>query len=289
MLDLDLKRQVVAPRDAATLVLVRDAADAADATGGVEVFCVERHKKSGFMGGALVFPGGKLDDADKDDHWRALSTPPRPTRSPVAEDDAMLRALLVAACRESLEEAAILPVDGALTHAELLDLRARAAAKTATLDTLLCARGLRLDLAALRVFARWITPEAEARRFDTRFVMAAAPTGQPGAHDDRETVSSFWARPAAVLERFLAGAVQLAPPTHRTLDLLRTCANAAAALAWCETQVPLPVCPKLVPYGETMALVLPGDPQHDVRERRMPGTSRFVLRGERWLPEDAPA
>jgi hypothetical protein len=34
--------------------------------------------------------------------------------------------------------------------------------------------------------------------------------------------------------------------------------------------------------------VLPGDPAHDVRETRVPGRTRFVLRGERWLPEDAP-
>jgi 8-oxo-dGTP pyrophosphatase MutT (NUDIX family) len=282
MLELDVNRQGVTPRDAATLVLVRDAAD------GIEVFCVERHKKSGFMGGALVFPGGKLDEADKAPEWTTLTSAPRPTREPVAENDDMLRALLVAACRESLEEAAILPVLGELRHAELLELRARAAAKDASLAALLTQRGLRLDLGALRVFARWITPTAESRRFDTRFVMAAAPAGQPGAHDERETVSSFWAGPQTVLARFDAGEVQLAPPTHRTLDLLRGCANAAAALAWCDEQNLAPVCPRLVSQGDTMALVLPGDPEHDVPEARVAGTSRFVLRGERWLPEAAP-
>ena len=282
MLDLDVNRDGATPRDAATLVLVRDV------PGGIEVFCVERHKKSGFLGGALVFPGGKLDEADKDPEWTGLATAPRATRTPVAADNAMLRALLVAACRESLEEAAILPVQGELRHAELLELRARAASKSAGLAALLRQRGLRLDLGALRVFARWITPTAESRRFDTRFVMAAAPAGQPGAHDERETVSSFWARPAAVLARFDAGEVQLAPPTHRTLDLLRACVNAEAALAWCDEQNLAPICPRLVPQGDTMALTLPGDPDHDVPEPRVPGTSRFVLRGERWLPEAAP-
>ncbi len=282
MLDLDVNREAVAPRDAATLVLVRDTPS------GLEVFCVERHEKSGFMGGALVFPGGKLDLADQAAEWTRLTSAPRPTRTPVASDDAMLRALLIAACRESLEEAAILPVEGELRHAELLELRARAAAKTASLASLLTQRGLRLDLGALRVFARWITPIAEGRRFDTRFVMAAAPAGQPGAHDERETVSSFWARPADVLARFDAGEVQLAPPTHRTLDLLRGCATAAAALAWCEEQDLSPICPRLVPQGDTMALALPGDPEHEVREARVAGTSRFVLRGERWLPEASP-
>src|SRR5262249_49373210 len=97
-LDLDEKREEVAPRDAATLVLVRDGAS------GVEVFCVERHKKSGFLGGAIVFPGGKLDAGDEDGAWDA-----RVTRSAFAGRE---RALAIAACRESLEEAAILPIEG---------------------------------------------------------------------------------------------------------------------------------------------------------------------------------
>ena len=182
-----------------------------------------------------------------------------------------------------------MPAEGELTHEALLALRAEAAKKTATFAELLRARGLRLDLGALRVFARWVTPTAESRRFDTRFVMAAAPAGQPGAHDERETVSSFWASPAVVLARFDAGEVQLAPPTHRTLDLLSRCATAEDALAWCDTQNLDPICPRLVPHGDTMALALPGDPEHDVREARVAGTSRFVLRGDRWLPEPPPS
>ena len=285
MLDLDLKREVATPRDAATLVLVRDAKGPVR---GIEIFCVERNKKSAFMGGAIVFPGGKIDEADRDPRWLALTTPPHPPRSPVADDDAMFRAILVAACRESLEEAAILPVLGTLAHAELLALRAEAAIPNASFAGLVEARKICVDLGALRVFARWITPIAEGRRFDTRFVMAAAPLGQPGAHDERETVSSFWARPADVLARFAAGEVQLAPPTHRTLELLSACADSAAALAWCETQSLEPICPRLVPQGDTLALVLPGDAEHDVPESRVAGTSRFVLHGERWLPGEAP-
>ena len=38
-----------------------------------------------------------------------------------------------------------------------------------------------------------------------------------------------------------------------------------------------------------MALVLPGDPEHEIREVRSPGKSRYVLRGDRFVPEDAPA
>ena len=62
VLDLDAHRVAAPPRDAATLVVVRDA------PAGVEVFCVER-QKVGFLGGAVVFPGGKLDPADLDGAW----------------------------------------------------------------------------------------------------------------------------------------------------------------------------------------------------------------------------
>jgi 8-oxo-dGTP pyrophosphatase MutT (NUDIX family) len=139
VLDLKADRAAVPPKDAATIVLVRGAPD------GLEVFCVERNKKSRFMGGAIVFPGGKLDAADAGGDWLALTTPPRPLRAPFADDEAHLRALGVAACRETLEEAAILLVTGgALEDAELGALRARLAEDAAALRAFLGARGLRL-------------------------------------------------------------------------------------------------------------------------------------------------
>lgn len=282
MLDLKLDREGVPPKDAATLVLVREAPSSAE---GIEIFCVERNKKSRFLGGAIVFPGGKLDAGDSASDWDAVTTTPR---------DPALRAHAIAACRESLEEAAILPVEGgALADAELSDLRKLHADDAAALRAFLAARGLRLDLGALHVFARWVTPAAETRRYDTRFFVAVAPPGQSGAHDETETTASFWASPAEVLRRFDAGEVQLAPPTHRTLSLLAECKGSADVLAFAARSCLDPICPKLVPHkdaqGETLALVLPGDPEHEVRESRVPGGSRYVLRGERWRSEDAPA
>jgi 8-oxo-dGTP pyrophosphatase MutT (NUDIX family) len=284
VLDFSLDRPAVPPKDAATLVLVRDAG------AGVDVFCVERNKRSRFVGGAIVFPGGKLDPADADDAWTALVTPPRAFRDGFATDERQLRALAVAAARETLEEAAILHVAGTeVDDATLRTLQGELAAEPTALARFLTARGARLDLAALHPFARWVTPEAEARRYDTRFFVAVAPRGQSGAHDEHETMASFWAAPAEVLRRFEAGDVQLVPPTHRSLELLATCADTASVLALAEAASLAPIMPRLVPSADgALALVLPGDPEHASREALCAGRSRYVLRGDRWLPEDAP-
>jgi 8-oxo-dGTP pyrophosphatase MutT (NUDIX family) len=290
VLDLKLDRPATPPKDAATVVLVRDG------VGGIEIFCVERSKQSRFLGGAIVFPGGKLDASDGSDEWAALATAPRtprPGKEPFATDEKHLRALAIAACRETLEEAAILHVcGGRVSQDELFELRAELAHAPAALREFLARRALRLHLEALHPLARWVTPVAESRRYDARFFVAVAPAGLRGAHDEHETMASFWATPAEVLRRWEAGEVQVAPPTHRTIALLSTCSTAADVLALAAQSCLDPVCPRLVQQTEgasvTLALTLPGDPEHDVAETRVPGPSRYVLRGDRWLAEDAP-
>lgn len=271
LLKFDFTKPPAVPRDAATLVLLRDGAD------GLEVFCVERNRKSGFMAGALVFPGGKVDDGDRDPAWQGLLLP---AREGIEQDVAL------AACRESLEEAAILPVSGPLSHDEALVFRQALAAGADVLRSALKARGLSIDLASLVPFARWVTPEPEIRRFDARFFMLRAPEGQEGAHDTYETMASFWATPGDILARFEAKDVQLAPPTHRTLQLLLKYAAVDDALAAAETANLDPICPVLIDYDGTMALTLPGDPDHPQATPIIAGQTRYVLRGEQWRAED---
>ena len=52
---------IVAPRPAATVVLFRDAE-----AGGLEVYLVRRHARSGFMASAYVFPGGAAEPGEDD-------------------------------------------------------------------------------------------------------------------------------------------------------------------------------------------------------------------------------
>jgi hypothetical protein len=197
-----------------------------------------------------------------------------------------------------LEEAAMLFVraegGGSVppTQDELFALRSRLTKDQGALRAFLTDRRFKLDLEALHPFARWITPTAESRRYDARFFVAVALAGQTGAHDDHETTASFWATPAEVLRRWGAGAVEVAPPTHRSLTLLASCMTTRDAIALAGKTSLEPICPRLVPQRgakDMLALVLPGDPEHEVREPRVDGPSRFVLRGDRWQPEDAPS
>lgn len=275
MLDFDPNAQATTPRDAATVVVVRDARD------GLEVFLVLRHVRSGFLGGAAVFPGGKLDASDADASWAGLASPLPARASHFAEEGGpTARAIAVAACRETFEEGAILPVDGALDDEGVRAMAAVVAAGS-TLAGALRARGLRLALGSLVPWARWVTPVAEQRRFDARFFLLPLPAGQVGRHDDHETTSSFWARPLDVLGRAARGEVFLAPPTLHTLELLAAADGVAAAVALAERQSLAPICPLFVPAvgSEPPFLALPGDVAHPIAARRAAGPTRYRIEG----------
>jgi 8-oxo-dGTP pyrophosphatase MutT (NUDIX family) len=285
MLDLDPARDGPTPIDAATLVLVRDGAS------GLELFCVERNRQSRFLGGAIVFPGGRVEESDRHDSWADV----------VNDTSGALRVFAIAACRETLEEAALLVVDGSASDEDVVALRTKstvhgsAAGGTShakfddgALRSFLRERHLQLDLRSLVPLARWITPKVESRRFDARFFVARAPQGQRGAHDMSETMASFWESPTVILARFDRSEIQLAPPTHRTLMQLAPCATVAEVMTLARSASLEPICPELVPQGDTMALTLPGDPEHSVRATRVAGPSRYVLRGSHWRAENAP-
>lgn len=279
MLDFDPDRPPPPPRPAATVLVVRDRA------GCLEIYCVVRHPKSGFLGGVLAFPGGKVDPSDGDEAWGERISTPHPRAFAFTDPAAPHRALAIAACREALEEAAIVPVVGdALDGAGAESLRASAAASS--LRAALEEKGLVLDLARLEPFARWVTPTAESRRFDAVFFLLAAPAGQDGSHDRHETTGGFWGTPRDVLARWEKGELMIAPPTVRCLELLSSCPDVRAAVALAAQQSLLPVQPTLVPDDQGGFLALPGDPAHDVKEKRVAGPSRFVLRDGRFVSAD---
>ena len=243
--------------------------------GGFEVFLVRRHGKSGFMAGAHVFPGGTLDDDDRG--WTRVRGRAAPDAAELlGETDAVLAVgLHVAAVRETFEEAGVLLADGSVAI-DLTATRTRLH-QGETFRALAEEHDLTLRIDHLVPWARWVTPLVERRRYDARFVLARAPSGQEAAHDKIEVTAGEWLSPAGALEKWEAGEIQLPPPTLRTIEQLADLRSVDAAFARArEDAPPRVVMPHFVP-GDRPALVLPGDPEHPVDERRISGPSRFVL------------
>ncbi|MFO0553268.1 MAG: hypothetical protein U0271_33095 [Polyangiaceae bacterium] len=277
-LDLAVRDQPVPALPAATILLLRPPAEPSDE---LEIFCVQRRSSMRFLGGAVVFPGGKVDARDRVAAAAAKGTI---ARAELLADDAIeATAIAIAALRETFEEAGVLASPNADTE---VSVRLRAAITAENpFDAELARTGLKLDLGRLVPFARWITPEAEARRYDTRFFLLECPASQVAHADERESSLGFWATPSAALERFAKGEIQLAPPTTRCFELLVGVGSIAAAVELARAQSLLPICPQFVP-GDPPALALPGDPAHGVREPRVAGKTRFVLRDGRFVSED---
>jgi len=211
-----------APRLAATVLLVRDGAS------GLEVFMVERHHQIDFATGALVFPGGKVDDADLDPRLRARCA------GAAGLDDAAL-ALRVAAIRETFEECGVLLAHG-LTRAPAADR---------DFTGLVLREGLALACDRLVPFAHWITPAVVPKRFDTHFFLAVAPADQLALHDGRESVDSLWIAPAAALAEAEAGRRTIIFPTLMNLARLAQARSVADAFARAAAQPVVTVQPAL--------------------------------------------
>ena len=219
--DIEAGRSVPAePRDAATVVILRTAADGA----GVEVLMLRRPAAMKFAPGAYVFPGGSVDPADYGAAvgWHGPS--PAEFGARLGASAEVARALVCAAVRETFEEAGVLlagaPDGGplAVPAGPSWDAdRAALASGALTLAELLARRGLVLRADLLVPWARWITPEGEPRRFDARFFAAALPAGQVATGHAAESDRIAWLRPGDAIESARAGQISVLPPTAATL------------------------------------------------------------------------
>jgi 8-oxo-dGTP pyrophosphatase MutT (NUDIX family) len=221
--------EIVIPRPASTILLLRDAA----AKREIEVFMMVRHYEIDFNSGALVFPGGSVDKDDKEIIANASLY-----SSGEGLDESSL-SFRIAAIRETFEESGILLarprgskslVDA--SRAGEIETAHRAAlceGKTSFLKVL-ADNGLQLALDELVPYAHWITPEGMPKRFDTWFFLAAAPPEQVGAHDGKESTDSIWLSPREALEGGETGRFKLPFPTTRNLIKLGKQPDVKAAL-----------------------------------------------------------
>lgn len=239
---------------AATLVLFREHGPVP------ELLFVERSTALAFAGGALVFPGGRVDPGD-----RALAA-----TFGGDPDDLAAR---IAAIRETVEEAGVpiglSPRSSGTLPGTLAALRV-ALHGGAAFGAVLADHGLTIDPHALTAFARWVPAHATMRRFDTRFYLARLPDDAPApVVDDTENVRLFWATARAVLDDADAGRVRIIFPTRRNLERLARFTSFAAAAADAATHDIRAVTPWIETRDGEEHLCIPGDLGYPVTSERL--------------------
>jgi 8-oxo-dGTP pyrophosphatase MutT (NUDIX family) len=257
--------EILSPRPAATVITLRDAAN------GYEILMLRRNLNSDFVGGAYVFPGGRVDDAD--------AGPAAQRRTFGLTDEEASRRLsiergglayYVACLRELFEEAGLLVAcDDEGEPVRITDeasIRRLAASRrevnAGTLDfiEMMEREGLVLDLRGLEYVAHWVTPVGPPRRYDTRFFVALAPTGQVATHDAGETVADQWIRPADALEAHGRGELEMIFPTIRNLQAIAHLHSSREVLDYARALKDIVRFePKIVNRDGEIAILLPGD------------------------------
>jgi 8-oxo-dGTP pyrophosphatase MutT (NUDIX family) len=238
---------------AATLIVVRERTGSAP-----ELLMVERAGGMAFAAGALVFPGGRIDEAD-----RQLG------------DAIGIDAAVVAAIRETVEETAVpvalSPMPDAATSRAVQD----ALVADEPLANLMANRGLALDASALTLFARWVPKFHAVRRFDTLFYIARCPEGdwEPRVIEG-ECTAAAWLTAAEVLDRDKRGEATLIFPTRRNLERLAQHASFDEIRADALTHLIEPVTPWVEERDGERFITIPDHLGYPVTEERLDGLWR---------------
>jgi 8-oxo-dGTP pyrophosphatase MutT (NUDIX family) len=228
----DTRKEPTPPRPATTVLLLRPSRSG-DAASALEVFMVVRHHQIDSFSGALVFPGGKLEEADGDPRLRARCG----GADRLGDTELKFR---IAGVREAFEECGILlarkPGQRALVGA--VDLkgietrwRSKLARDEASIVDLVEAEGLELATDLMTPYAHWITPTFVPKRFDTWFFLAEAPEDQVALHDGSESVDSVWIGAEAAIDEAAAGKRTLVHATLKNLELLAEGRTVVGALS----------------------------------------------------------
>jgi len=249
---IKLFKSPVAAIPASTVILVREGDD------GLEVFMVVRHHQIDFASGALVFPGGKVDQQDRLQEMRSFC-------DGVDGIDDYSLGLRIAAIREVFEECGILLArkDGEsnLLNAEQLKplegYREALLKKTIDMKNFVTKENLKLACDQLHHFAHWITPEMMPKRFDTHFYLAQMSENQIGLHDGHESIDSTWITPVTALKGAKEGKYIVIFPTRMNLKKLGRIKTVTEAIQFFNASSVYTVMPKLRRTGVNVFLTIP--------------------------------
>ncbi|GAB3439450.1 hypothetical protein GCM10027517_12830 [Phycicoccus ginsengisoli] len=244
---------VAVPKSAATVMVVRDGA------AGVEVFMLRRVATMAFAPRMMVFPGGGVDprDAESDLPWAGPS--PADWASLLQVEEATARELVAAAVREVFEECGVL-LAGPSPDVVIEDVRGehwqgqrqRLLSREASLSEVLREHDLVLRSDLLGYRAHWVTPEFEARRYDTRFFSALLPRGQRADDLTTEADVADWVQPVELVAAWRDGAALMLPPTVVAVEEVAGARSAADFVA--ERPRIERVQPELVDTGDGLVL-----------------------------------
>ena len=254
---------------AATVLLVRDCGDE------LEVLMVKRSKRPPF-GNLYVFPGGKIDESDKDlnitNFCNGLNDEQASIKLGVNEGGL---SYWVACVRECFEEVGILlaiknngeelDLNGADKH-KFDNYRRMLLENKISLLEICKKENLSLNLNNIEPFSHWITPEIEIKRFDTRFFIAYIPAKQTEKHDGNELTDSVWISPKKALDKSLNGEMPMIMPT---ISNLQQCLEFDSGQKLLEHQSKLTnddipsILPKFFKNEGKWVGLLPGDEDYD--------------------------
>ena len=265
------KKEGAAPRPATTVLLLRPS-QPGDAGSPLEVFMVVRHHQIDSFSGALVFPGGKLEEADGAPSLRA--------RCGGADkiDDAELK-FRVAGVREAFEECGVLLARkrgqrALIGAADLKGIeerwRAKLAKDEASIVDMVEAEDLEIATELMTPYAHWITPTFVPKRFDTWFFLAEAPEDQIALHDGSESTDSVWIGPQEAIEEAKAGKRTLVHATTKNLELLAEGKTVAGAISAASARKIVTVQPWVEEKDGKKFLHIPEGAGYRNRVREMP-------------------
>ncbi|MGQ0580469.1 MAG: NUDIX hydrolase [Reyranella sp.] len=271
------KKEPAPPRPATTVLLLRPSRRG-DKASPLEVFMVVRHHQIDSFSGAIVFPGGKLEQADGDKRLRARSGGP----DTISDDELKFR---IAGVREAFEECGVLLARKRgqrvlIAAADLKPIedrwRAKLAKDEASILDLVEAEDLELATDLMTPYAHWITPTFVPKRFDTWFFLAEAPEDQVALHDGSESTDSVWIGAQEAIDEATAGKRTLVHATQKNLELLAEGGTVAGAIAAAAARKIVTVQPWVETRDGKRYLHLPPDAGYRGLSREMPAQSGTV-------------